>query len=84
MLRFAASVNLMFNEVPLPERFAAAKAAGFDAVEVQYPYTMAIGDMKTAIAEAGVEVILMNTPQGDSAASAWTLFMTSPALRTTR
>jgi len=68
MLRFAASVNLMFNEVPLPERFAAAKAAGFDAVEVQYPYTMAIGDMKTAIAEAGVEVILMNTPQGDASA----------------
>jgi hydroxypyruvate isomerase len=41
MLRFAASVNLMFNEVPLPERFAAAKAAGFDAVEVQYPYANA-------------------------------------------
>ena len=68
MLRFAASINLMFNEVPLAGRFAAAKAAGFDAVEVQYPYTLPIADMKAAIAAAGVEVLLMNTPQGNAAA----------------
>jgi 2-dehydrotetronate isomerase len=68
MLRFAASINLMFNEVPLAQRFAAAKAAGFDAVEVQYPYTITIDEMKAAIANAGVEVILMNTPQGNAAA----------------
>jgi hydroxypyruvate isomerase len=68
MLRFAASINLMFNEVPLKERFAAAKKAGFDAVEVQYPYTLSIGEMKAAIAEAGVAVLLMNTPQGNAAA----------------
>jgi hydroxypyruvate isomerase len=68
MLRFAASVNLMFNEVPLPERFAAARAAGFEAVEVQYPYAMTIEEMKAAIAAAGVEVVLINTPQGNAAA----------------
>jgi len=68
MLRFASSINLMFNEVPLAQRFAAAKAAGFDGVEVQYPYTISTEEMKTAIAEAGVEVVLMNTPQGNSAA----------------
>jgi len=68
MLRFATSINLMFNEVPLAQRFAAAKAAGFEAVEVQYPYSISIEDMKTAIASAGVEVVLMNTPQGDAAA----------------
>ena len=68
MLRFAASINLMFTEVPLAERFAAAKKAGFDAVEVQYPYTISIEDMKAAIAKAGVEVLLMNTPQGNAAA----------------
>jgi hydroxypyruvate isomerase len=68
MLRFAASINLMFNEVPLNERFAAAKKAGFDAVEVQYPYTLTTDEMKAAIAKAGVEVLLMNTPQGNAAA----------------
>ena len=68
MLRFASSINLMFNEVPLPERFGFAKAAGFDAVEVQYPYAMPIETMTAAIAASGVEVVLMNTPQGDAAA----------------
>lgn len=68
MLRFATSINLMFNEVPLTQRFAAAKKAGFDAVEVQYPYSISIEEMKAAIASAGVEVVLMNTPQGDAAA----------------
>jgi 2-dehydrotetronate isomerase len=68
MLRFAASVNLMFNEVPLPERFSAARASGFEAVEVQYPYSIPIDAMKAAVDSAGVEVILMNTPQGDAAA----------------
>jgi 2-dehydrotetronate isomerase len=68
MLRFAASINLMFNEVPLAERFATAKKAGFDAVEVQYPYTITIDEMKAAIAASGVEVLLMNTPQGNAAA----------------
>lgn len=68
MLRFAPSINLMFNEVPLAERFGAAKAAGFGAVEVQYPYTISIAEMKSAMAAAGVEIVLMNTPQGDSAA----------------
>lgn len=68
MLRFAASINLMFNEVPLAERFSAAKKAGFDAVEVQYPYTISIEEMKAAIAKAGVEVLLMNTPQGNAPA----------------
>lgn len=68
MLRFAASVNLMFNEVPLAERFAAARKAGFDAVEVQYPYALPIEEMKAAIDKAGVEVLLMNTPQGNAAA----------------
>jgi hydroxypyruvate isomerase len=68
MLRFAASINLMFNEVPLTQRFAVAKAAGFDAVEVQYPYTITIDEMTAAISKSGVEVLLMNTPQGNAAA----------------
>ncbi|MDA0220931.1 MAG: hydroxypyruvate isomerase, partial [Proteobacteria bacterium] len=29
MPRFAASLSMMFGELPLPERFAAAAAAGF-------------------------------------------------------
>jgi len=35
MPKFAANLTMLFNEVPFMERFAAAKAAGFEAVE--YP-----------------------------------------------
>ncbi|MFD7022298.1 hydroxypyruvate isomerase family protein [Promicromonospora sukumoe] len=38
MPRFAANVSLLFGEVPLPERFARARAAGFEAVECWWPF----------------------------------------------
>jgi hydroxypyruvate isomerase len=38
MPKFAANLTVLFTERPFLERFAAAKAAGFDAVEVLFPY----------------------------------------------
>ena len=49
-------------------RLVERNAAGFEAVEVQYPYSMTIAEMKAAVTAAGVEVVLMNTPQGNAAA----------------
>jgi hydroxypyruvate isomerase len=64
MPKFAASLNLMFTEWPLLDRFAAARDAGFKAVEVQAPY----GETPDAIAErlssTGLELVLINTPRG--------------------
>ena len=37
MPRFAANLSMMFNEVPFPQRFAAAAAAGFKGVEFLFP-----------------------------------------------
>lgn len=39
MPRFAANLSMMFTEVPFIERFAAARKAGFDAVELLFPMT---------------------------------------------
>jgi len=36
--KFCANLTLLFTELPFLERFAAAKAAGFNAVEVLFPY----------------------------------------------
>lgn len=36
MPRFAANLSMMFTEVPFIERFAAARKAGFDAVEFRH------------------------------------------------
>jgi hydroxypyruvate isomerase len=41
MPRFAANLAYMFTERPMMERFGAAAAAGFKAVELQFPYDLA-------------------------------------------
>ncbi|HEX4934465.1 MAG TPA: TIM barrel protein [Gemmatimonadaceae bacterium] len=55
----------MFRELPLLDRFAAARAAGFGGVEIQ---RLAEGDpdeMARAAREAGVAVVLVNVGSGD-------------------
>jgi hydroxypyruvate isomerase len=64
MPRFAASLNLMFQEWPLLDRFAAARDAGFEAVEVQFPYAEKPGAIAKRVAATGLELVLMNTPRG--------------------
>lgn len=68
MPRFAANLSLLFTERPFLERFAAARAAGFAAVEFHFPY----GHDRAALAEvvltSGLEVVLFNLPAGDWAA----------------
>ena len=67
MPRFSANISMLFKERPLLERFAAARAAGFDAVEIQFPYDTPLADLVRARAEAGVAVDLINLPAGDFA-----------------
>jgi hydroxypyruvate isomerase len=65
MPRFCANITLMFNEVPLPERFDAAARAGFDAVEIQFPYGFDAAMLADRATAAGVEVVLINMPPGN-------------------
>ena len=52
MPRFAANLSMMFNELPFLDRFAAARKAGFEGVEVQnYHITEAEGTRSREIAE---------------------------------
>jgi hydroxypyruvate isomerase len=65
MPKLAANLSMLFTEVPFLERFAAAARAGFRAVEYQYPYEWPAEDIAASAREAGVEVVLHNTPRGD-------------------
>lgn len=63
--RFSTSISMMFREVPIVERFAAARAAGFEGVEIQ---VLAEGDpaeMAQAARESGIDVVLINVGMGD-------------------
>jgi hydroxypyruvate isomerase len=62
MFEFAANLSLMFCERPLLERFAAARAAGFDTVELQFPYTEDAARLAQAARDAQVDIVLINAP----------------------
>lgn len=62
MPRFAANLTMLFTELPMLDRFAAAAAAGFEGVEILFPYDIAARDLSRAAIAAGLEMVLINTP----------------------
>ncbi|QLC74228.1 TIM barrel protein [Pseudomonas sp. LPB0260] len=64
-MKIAANLSLLFAEVPLIERVVAAAAAGFDGVEIQFPYEVPAIRLKEALAAAGLPLVLINLPAGD-------------------
>ena len=68
MPRFAANQSLLFNELPFLDRFAAARAAGFDAVEFLFPYAFEAEQIAARLRRYGLELVLHNLPAGDWAA----------------
>jgi hydroxypyruvate isomerase len=68
MPKFAANLSMMFTEVPFPERFAAAAAAGFRGVEFLFPYEHTPADVAQWLAQHRLENVLFNLPPGDWAA----------------
>jgi len=65
MPRFAANVSMLFTEVPFLDRFAAARAAGFKAVEFQFPYAFPPAEIATRVKDNGLNVVLFNLPPGE-------------------
>src|SRR3984957_1853241 len=64
MVGLSANISVLFRELPLLERFAAARAAGFLTVEIQNPYEHPAATLTSAARAAGVRVILINAPMG--------------------
>lgn len=65
MPMFAANLTLMFNEVPFLDRFAAAREAGFEAVEFLFPYAHPAPEVAARLADNGLTQALFNAPPGD-------------------
>ena len=64
MPKFAANIAYLFTERPLIERFAAAAAAGFKAVELQFPYDHAPSAVKAELEKHGLTQLGLNSPPG--------------------
>ncbi|GJE06426.1 MULTISPECIES: 2-oxo-tetronate isomerase [Methylobacterium] len=65
MPRFAANLSLLFTEHPFLDRFAAASRAGFEAVEMLFPYAHPPEAVAGALRDAGLALALFNMPPGD-------------------
>lgn len=65
MPKFAANLTMMFNEVAFPQRFTAAAAAGFNAVEFLFPYDYTPQEVASWLQENKLENVLFNLPPGD-------------------
>lgn len=65
MLKFSANLSMLFTEHPLIERFAAARAAGFDAVEIQFPYELPVEALRAELQKHDLMLVLINIPAGD-------------------
>ena len=72
-MTYTVNCSILLTELPLLERPAAAKAAGFDAVEFWWPFATAVpGDREvdtfvTAVRDAGVRLSGLNFAAGDMA-----------------
>jgi hydroxypyruvate isomerase len=80
--RYEANLSMLFTELPLLERPAAAAAAGFSAVEFWWPFPSAVPSDRdvdafvTAITDAGVHLAGLNffagdMPGGDRGVVSW-------------
>lgn len=67
-MKAVANISVLFTELPLVQRIVAAAAAGFSAVEVQYPYEVPAIQFKEALAAAGLPLVLLNIAAPDLAA----------------
>ena len=81
-MRWAANLSILFPELAVTERPAAAAAAGFDAVESWWPFPTATPDptevdsFVNAIRDADVQLVALNfyagdMPAGDRGIASW-------------
>ena len=62
---FAANLSMMFTEHPFLDRFGAAAAAGFTAVEFLFPYAFPAEDIRTRLQEHQLTQALFNLRPGN-------------------
>lgn len=65
MPKFCANLSLMFTEVSFLDRFAAAQANGFEAVEFLFPYAYDADQIARRLSRADLQLVLFNLPAGD-------------------
>lgn len=64
MPRFSANLGFLWSDLPLVDAIRAAAAAGFDAVELHWPYDVSPDDVAAALRDTGLPCLGLNTIRG--------------------
>ena len=64
MPRFAANLSMLYTEHGFLDRFAAAAADGFTAVEYLFPYAHERAELSQRLGDLGLQQVLFNAPPG--------------------
>lgn len=62
MPKFCANLTWLYTELPFLERFEAAKEAGFEGVEVLFPYDVNAQEIVNALNRHDLGMVLINCP----------------------
>lgn len=65
MPQFAANLSFLYNDLPFLDRFAAAAADGFKAVEYLFPYEHPAEELAARLQAHGLKQVLFNAPPGN-------------------
>ena len=61
-MKAAANLSHLWPELPYLDRFDAAAMAGFNGVEVLFPYDVAATETRRALVRGGLKMVLINAP----------------------
>ncbi|RRV33444.1 hydroxypyruvate isomerase [Pseudomonas sp. o96-267] len=64
-MKIVANLSMLFTELPLRERVLAAMTAGFEGVEIQFPYELPAVALKEVLELTALPLVLINVPAGD-------------------
>lgn len=65
MPKFAANLTTLFNEFDFLDRFAEARAHGFEAVELLFPYAWDAGEIAARLGDNQLHLVQFNLAPGD-------------------
>jgi 2-dehydrotetronate isomerase len=64
-IRISANLGFLWADRPLPLAIRAAAEAGFDAVELHWPYDVSAADVRASLVQTGLPVVSLNTVRGN-------------------
>jgi len=62
MPKFAANLTWLFTERPMIERVGAAAEAGFEGIEILFPYDLNAQELRDEVSLHGLDMVLINSP----------------------